>query len=426
VLTVQADGRSVRAEALPAGAVLIRATLAALTALDSASLPNGSQAYVVAERETYQLDTANALTTYSPLIVARGAGAGAGKWYRRSRAYVVGNFTLWCQSYAFGVAGYTPGQLLASGNTEPDILLDLRPVPASSNQQQITIDMGGNIWFAPNAFDGPSITIRKYLLRDCLVSGTPTAAVQIPVAYPGLSEAGLVIFDRDNGLWCLTGSHGAGIWSAARLGLRAASSSNGLPGLTLTASPAQSTNGATDAVFDGQGNLWCSCSLTSVPTTNGGIIMFSAAQVAAGGAAVVPAVFWNGTNFGATGLGGTSGLAIAPNNWIWCSNYPGNSLRAWNMTGAATGNPAPVVTLTSATFNGPYSIAFDAAGNLWVSNGNVSRLSRIPAASLAVSGVVVPDVVITPALAGLTSNITFPNNPERSGGLPSGSTQLSL
>jgi sugar lactone lactonase YvrE len=149
--------------------------------------------------------------------------------------------------------------------------------------------------------------------------------------------------------------------------------------------------------------------------------MFTKAQQQAGGSQA-PAVFWSGTNTGGPSLGATCGLAVAPNGFIWCADFdetPGHIVRAWAPT-HPTGNPAPDIVLTCATFSGPYSLAFDAEGNLWVMNGVDSKLQRIPAASLLVTGTVVADVIIDTPGNILGSKITFPNNPDRVGLLPSG------
>lgn len=397
-------------------AFIIRADIADLTARDSAALPNGCQAYVVSEQQSYQLDTANPLTTYSPLIVARGAGAGAGKWYRQSRAYVVGNFTLWCQSFGFGVVGFTPGQLLTSSSTEPDIVLSLGTLHPTSGQQVVLPDSFGNLWLGANngAFTGT--VIRKYLLEDCLVSGAPSPAVTItpPAA---LTEAGNLAFDSRGGLWSANGTHGApGQTSFVRFGARAYSQSNGVPGLTLTAAASDpTTSNQQDQVFDGEGNLWFSVAFTGAAGgVNGGIGMFSAEQVATGGT-VAPAVLWAGSNFGVGALGSVIGLAVAPNGLLWGARaYSGtNSLDAWTMENAASGNPAPAVSLTSSAFVNPYGLAFDSSGNLWVSNAGNNKILRVPAASLAASGAVVPDVIISPVNATMFSRLTFPRNPDR-------------
>jgi hypothetical protein len=392
---------------------ITRSTLADLTARDSASLPNGCVAYVVSEREQYQLDTLNPLTTFSPLIVARGAGTG--KWYRRSRAFVVANYTLWGQSFGFGAVGFTPGQLLVTGTVTPDIMLNLGPLHPSTGQQDVLIDAVGNVWIGANNGTYTGTVIRKYLLKDCLVSGSPVAALTLTPPATG-TEAGNIVFDRFGNLWSANGTHAAGgLASFLKFGSRNYSQSNGVPCLTLTAGPGGATfySNQQDFLFDPDGNLWFSYGFDSASAVSG-IAMFTAAQVAVGGASVSPAVVWSGANF-APILGGAENLAIAPNGLLWATKFAGGSaLKAWPMVGAVSGNPAPTITITSASFSSVYGLTFDRDGNLWTCNAANNRLMRFPAASIAVSGAVVPDVIITPGGgATLFSRIRVPNDPER-------------
>lgn len=401
-------------------AYVIRANLAALTALDDGRLPNGCQAYVVAEQEIYQLDTANALTTFSPLIVARGSGAG--KWYRRSRAYVVARYTLWCEAYSVGAVGFTPGQLQATATVTPDIQLTFGALP-TNGQQDLVIDALGNIWITFNDGTFTAITIRKFLAKDCLASGSPTKALEISVPVPpATSESGCSLFDRSGGLWTNNGTHGAnGVASFLRYGAKAYEQDTAQADTTLVAGPSPanpSTSNVQYMVLDGAGNLWASLVGGNGGAFNGAIVMYTAAQLQAGGSGILPTVYWTGANFTGVALGATTGLALASNGFLWCADYPDNRLRAWNTIGAASGDPVPDVVLTSASFAGPYTVAFDAAGNLWTQNAFDNRLLRIAKANLGASGVVVPDVIITSTVA--LGNIAFPNNPDKSGLLPSG------
>jgi hypothetical protein len=396
---------------------IIRDDIADLIARDSASFPNGCEAYVIAERCIYRLETTNPLTTYSPLIIQRGAGSG--KWYRISRAYVVANFTIWAQSFGYGALGYTPGQLLASGATEPDIRLNLGPLHPSVGQQDLVVDALGNLWLGANNGSYTATLIRKYNLSDCLVSGSPVASVSIapPAA---ATEAGNIVFDKQGNLWSANGTHAAGgLASWVRFGPRGYGISGGSPSLTLT-----TTGGAgyysnqQDFLFDNSNNLWFSYGVDGV-SGQAGIGMLTAAQVAAGGAAVAPTVIWTGSNFGPS-LGGTENLALSPSGLLWCTKLAGGSaIRAWPIAGAVSGNPVPSITITSLSFSAVYGITFDRSGNMWLTNAANNRLMRIPAASLLVSGAVVPDVIITPVVGQMFSRVRVPNDPERCG-VPTG------
>lgn len=379
----------------------------------------GTQVWVQDQAEFYQLDVANTFTLFSPLIIA---GAGGGRWFRKSKAHVVGNFTLWCQSYSIGIVGFTPGQLLVTGATEPDIVLTIAGLSALGAVQTIIVDNIGNLWLSANDGTFTSIQITKYLLKDCLQSGALVAAVTLNVPTIGSTEGGFSVFDRHGGLWTCNSTHGgAGLFNAVRYGQKAYSLSGGLPSISLAG---MSVAGNTqDMIFDGSGNLWGTGAGSGDPAgVNGSIFMFTADQIQNGGSGVAPAVYWHGTNVTGVGLGSTCNMAMAPNGYLWVTDTTNSPyrLRAWDTKTPVSGNPAPAVILTCASFSGPYSLTFDRSGNLWVQNGFDNRLQRIPAASLAASGAVVADIIITPAVATLTSVITFPNNPDRSGVLPSG------
>lgn len=70
--------------------------------------------------------------------------------------------------------------------------------------------------------------------------------------------------------------------------------------------------------------------------------------------------------------------------------YPASAL-------ASTGNPLPdrSITISGVNCNGPGSLTFDVAGNLWVSIGCQGRVIRLTPAQLGTSGTIVPTLQIT-------------------------------
>lgn len=416
----------------------VAADLTALTANDIPGLPNGFQVYVIAEREVYRLDTANPLTTSSPLIVARGATAGAGKWYRRSRAYVVGNFTLWATPLGGATAGggdskmggFTPGQITVSNANLPDIILDLSadfPTATNTTYSGIT-DAFGNLWvagFSSAAFT--AVKICKFNLKDILASGSPPSAVTISCTSPiGQVNAIQIAFDKQNSLWICYAKNGANGPSALQRFGQSEYAVTGSPtaDVTLTIFDqgvlTPGTADLTGMTFDAAGNLWCAIGLAG-PGSIGGILMFSASQLTVTNASILPSVFWNGSNFAGGGISSISNVAFGPTGLIWATSYAGNKIFAWDPRSPVSGNPAPTITLTSTQFNGPWSLCFDTSGNLWVCNDNNSHIYRIPAASLAASGAVIPDVILSQStILAFPIQITFPNNYGNSGLLPSG------
>lgn len=404
-------------------AYVIRNSLADLVARDNKNLPNGCLAYVIAEGCNYQLDTLDPLTTYSPLIIARSSGTG--KWYRKSRAFVVLNFTLWVQSYDFGVVGYTPGQLLASGHQEADIAIDFSQVfHHDGNQQGMIPDNQGNMWTFEDANSFFTLWVYKVLAKDTLRSGraVPVVTLNVPIIGPVGTEAGGGAFDQNNNLWVMNGPHGTFGWSTAvRYSPQEAAVTGGLPSFTIGAedSPGTSSN-QQDIIFDPEGNMWMSYAFSSkAPGANGGFLMFSKAQLQVGGTNLVPAKQWTGSNFTGPGLAATCQIAFDQLGRIWATDYNGLHIRCWDPA-EPTGNPAPLVVLSGpALANGPYGIAFDVDGNMWICSGNANELYRIPKAQL-VTGNPVPDIVITPTTTLLEGKMCFANTPGRCGIQPSG------
>lgn len=414
----------------------IVADLTALAIAPAAS-GTGTRFYVVDQDETYTLYRDNTFHAFSPLIIPSVDG---GNWFKRSKAYVVGNFTLWCAPFGgpegtgdAKYAGFTPGQLTASNAQAPDIVLNLSASinPLTESAFGLLVDNLGNLWVNTNIGLASGV-IYKFNLKDCLGSGSPTAAVKIPLTFPAASECAYSCFDRQNNLWALAGGHGTfGICVIQKFGPHAyALSGSPVPDITITlpnpGGVAPSTSNAQNAIFDSQGNMWISLGFTGSTTGggsgNGGIIMLTAAQLTTT-ATVTPTVSWTGSNFDGSGIIATSGLCFGPTGLLWVtdSTSTSNRIRAWNPRGATSGNPAPSIILTSASFNVPSSIVFDAAGNMWVCNDGNSLICRIPKGQLGASGVVVPDVVLSQSGVLNPGNyISFPNNPDRSGLLPSG------
>lgn len=419
------------------GASAIAADLTALATNDLPELPTGYAVYVVAEKEVYRLDTQNPLTTSSPLIVARGATSGAGKWYRRSRAYVVGNFTLWGAPFSGSsgsadakIGGFTPGQITVSNANAPDIILDLVadwPLATATITGMVT-DNFGNLWvtgFTNFAFTASAV--KKYQLKDVLASGSPTAAVSVVVTPPGAINAIACAFDKQNNLWCCLAQGGTfGVCSVQKFS-QSSYTVTGTPNPDVTISIfnpgalAPATSDAESLCFDGEGNLWIGVGTTFGASNQGGIIMLAASQLLVSNAALLPAVFWAGSNFAGVGNINIAGICFGPTGLIWAAQYTGNKIFAYDPRAPVNGNPAPLITLTSATFNGPFSLCFDTSGNLWAANGNNSRIYRIPAASLTASGAVTPDIILSQTtILSFPIQITFPNNPGQSGLLASG------
>lgn len=404
----------------------VTTSLATLALLQN--YPDGSLVYVLAESESYRLDAASVFTASSPLIIA---GSSTGRWFRRSKAYVVGNFTLWVAPFGgpqgtanSKLGGFTPGQLTVSSANDPQIILDLAAEipPASVTVSDVVVDNLGNLWVTSAIITGGvfvSGTVKKFLLRDCLASGSPAAAVTLAFTVPaGGSAAVSAFFDRQNNLWVMVGGRGTFGVAALQMFRQSTYASSGAPTPDVSISlfnpgnlaPATSDNNV--CAVDSEGNIWSSLGFTAAG--QGGIYMLAQSQFNVSNSSVVPAVFWSGSNFAFI-----DGLAFGPTGLLWATST--NTIVAFNPRSPVSGNPVPTIVLTSATFNLPTSLQFDSAGNLWGCNDNNNKIWRIPAASLGASGAVVPDIILTPTtVLAFPVAISFPNNVNRSGFLASG------
>lgn len=146
-----------------------------------------------------------------------------------------------------------------------------------------------------------------------------------------------------------------------------------------------------DMRFDSAGNLWC------MDTAAVGIIRYPGINGAPG--LLLADVQINGANW----PGSRQSCAVASNGDLWVSNYVAGAgalrmLRAASiaaLVGAGLSNPAPDVTITVNGFLGLEGLAFDYAGNLWVTGYDNTRLGMLAAADLATSGAKTPVIVLT-------------------------------
>lgn len=385
-------------------AAIVRWTLLDLVQRDYADLPNGCAAYVVSEGETYRLEASNSFTAFSPLIIGRTVAGG--NWFKRSKAYVVANFTLWVAGFNSKnyMLGYTPGQLLASGTVQADIVIGSTD-NANSSFNGIVDGLGNLWWNIAGAAAGQAVS--KIALRDTLQSGTPTPAVKLDIS----TAINAIAFDKGNNLWMEAGTATFVKYPPT------AYANTGIPTARVTVAASGIANPLNFLLIDDQNNLW------STDFGDSKVVMLAASQLLTG-ATVAPSVVWSGSNFS-----GCSGLAIGPDGRMWISSYVAGAgtIRAFSLVNPATGNPAPAITLTGTgtTFHGTEDITFDYSGNLWVLNTDNGHLVRVPAAQLGASGAVTADADIliqtpTGSIANGSENINFAFNPNRSGLLPSG------
>ena len=133
--------------------------------------------------------------------------------------------------------------------------------------------------------------------------------------------------------------------------------------------------------FDADGDLW-------VGTQEGELLEYASADIATSGTPEPVSDL-------PTGVAHVAGVRIAPDGTLWATMQ--GKLSAWRATTlAAGGSPAPDVTLTSASpfmTLYPNDLAFDEDGGLWVVG--TGAVLRFAPAQLETGGEVEPDVVIS-------------------------------
>jgi len=149
------------------------------------------------------------------------------------------------------------------------------------------------------------------------------------------------------------------------------------------------------AALDNAGNLWIS-------DLNGHIYYFTAAQLASSGTPTPS------TTMDATAYGGVVGLAFDSSGNLWAADYGSSQLLAYTPAQLASGGaPTPTVVLsaTSGSISSPVGIAFDASGDLWVVNLGATNIVEFTPSQLAATGSPTPAVTIG---ADSTPSLTFP------------------
>ncbi len=139
---------------------------------------------------------------------------------------------------------------------------------------------------------------------------------------------------------------------------------------------ANSLNGVTRVAIDGLGNVWVTNADTSSTVAP---FVYAVTKLSPLGADL------SGTN-GYTGNGSISqpnGIAIDTNNNAWIGNYAdsaaASSLTAINNTGGSlAGSP-----YSGNGLNGPFNVAIDGSGDVWVANADTSSLSEFSSTGAA-------------------------------------------
>jgi sugar lactone lactonase YvrE len=228
-------------------------------------------------------------------------------------------------------------------------------------------------------------------------NATPSYGVGGVSTSPNFAEA--EVLDAAGNLWVANGNNTIAEYAKSAL----AQSGNPVPVVVLTSTAGRSIDSPSGLAFDSAGDLWVTNSGLS---SSGSVVEFAPGQLAASGnPAPAVTISSNGTN-----IHGPYGLAFDSSGNLWVFNYSGNTVVkfAANQLGTS-GTTIPAVTLTmpgsGPSSCGPNGAAFDASGNLWVPCYSQNEVVEIAQSSLGATGTPIPAVT-------LTANSNSLNEPE--------------
>ena len=306
---------------------------------------------------------------------------------------------------ATGVGRFRPGSVVvAQGGTiagngtgttgvEADGEVDVYPpgsngdvAPVASFAQGLSgpfvvvFDPSGDLW-AANANTGTLVEFT----RAKLGTPDPVPAVTISSTTGALDNPYGMAFDRWGNLWVVGNSSGK-VYEYAKWQL--AQSGSPVPVTTITNFPGTPLGDA----FDPQGDLWVTIQVS--PTClQGCVVEFSRAELALPDP--TPTVTISST--------GGANMAFTPSGDMWmvtggglpdCYGTPcNNELVEFTKAQLSTsGSPAPAVTISSTAVGaagslwGPYGVAVDPRGDVWVSNFNKPTTVEFDRDQLSASG----------------------------------------
>ncbi|HEY3998742.1 MAG TPA: hypothetical protein VGO93_07745 [Candidatus Xenobia bacterium] len=270
--------------------------------------------------------------------------------------------------------------------------------------------------FAPFATVAPIVNLGLWVANGTnVVEFTPTQTTTVGVSdpiptvsinSPSFTAPQGVQFDNAGDLWVVDGgdsTHVPAIFEFTGTQLSNLHSvNNPVPAVTLT-SP--SFVFPQQAVFHGS-SLWV--------TDNGAnaVFTFAANQLSAGGSQT-PAITMTST----TAFSGPLGLAFDPlSGNLWVANNASNTIYGFTAAslpttdGSFTVTPNVILSSTSGSIEAPWGLVFDLSGNLFSSNANSpDTVVEFGHSSLAATGTPAPILTLQPTTDGTFDTLNSPN-----------------
>jgi DNA-binding beta-propeller fold protein YncE len=288
--------------------------------------------------------------------------------------------------------------LASQGSIEALSLATKTPVaqitsPNLNSPEGIAFDRQGNLWVT----DEFNSTLLEFTPAELAHSGTLTPAVVLKSDTQGsLSIPSGLAFDAKGDLWVANQFNSTLVeFTPAEL----AHSGAPTPAVVLGGFQQKTIRLPTDLAFDQQGNLWV------VSPEKDEILEFTPAELAHSGT-LTPAVVLKSDTQGS--LSAPTGLAFDAKGDLWVSNSYGNTIVEFTPAELAhSGAPTPAVVLKDdgkGSLSSPSGLLFDTQGNLWVTNaGNATLVAFRP--DQLVSGAPTPATHL--AIPGLAASFGF-------------------
>ncbi len=315
----------------------------------------------------------------SPATVVAGTTAAATATY----AQRPGSGGLWIANDGLNhtTVQYSAAQLASTTSAAPAIAIGT----GAANNVGVAFDANGNLWVT--FFNGGVVALQEYTASQLNASGTPTPAVTLS-ANAASNQPVALAFDASGNAWVLnSGTNTVVEYTANQL----ASSGSPTPAVTISP-PGGSLADPEGIVFDASGNLWVSNSSST-------LVEFTPSQLTATGAPTPNVTLTSVSTMYGPSINGPLGLAFDATGNLWVANgdfstYTVVAFSPGQLT--ATGSPIPIITLSAnaGSLNAPGGLAFDASGDLWVSNlGN--SVVEFAASQIVTSSSPTPNITIT-------------------------------
>jgi sugar lactone lactonase YvrE len=303
-----------------------------------------------------------------------------------------------------------PHKVTAAPVTAPQEGITSQVYAATVKQQTVCVNAGatttvsvsyalvptsGKLWMGvSNAPAGA--TMLGFAPASVATTGSATADV---VANTGGSDG--FTFDKDGNMWVLGGTTADP--PVARYPASAfATDGDKTPDIILDSpSFGDSFPGPKALAFDGSGNLW-----VAVVAENK-VVMFTAAQIAAGGTPTATVE--------RTGIGSPQGLAFDGSGNLWVAAHDDTAVVRIDLDQLATsgsGNDLAITAMDTtsgapSTLRFPIGLAFDTGGNLWVNyDGTLALIPSGDQTGMGSKTITVPVAIITD-VATLPVGIAF-------------------